>query len=90
MGLGNEVLAQVTIEGTEDFEEVVAAAQRSELALQLKEKSAQMSSVGSKAFKDAVQEEVSRQLFRPPVACWPPRVREGALPTRTSNRTLPT
>ena len=61
-GLRDEVLAQVTIEGTEDFDAVVAAAQRTELALQLKEKSAQMSSVSSKAFKDAVQEEVSRQL----------------------------
>ena len=53
-GLRDEVLAQVIIECTEDFD--------AELALQLKEKSAQMSSVSSKAFKDAVQEEVSRQL----------------------------
>ena len=61
-GLRDEILAQVTIEGTEDFEEVVVHAQRTELALQLKEKSAQVSAVSSKAFKDAVQEEVSRQL----------------------------
>ena len=61
-GLRDEVLAQVTIEGTEDFDEVVVHAQRTELALQLKEKSAQVSAVSSKAFKDAVQEEVSRQL----------------------------
>ena len=52
----------MTIEGTEDFDEVVAAAQGTELALQLKVKSAPMSSVSSKAFKDAVQEEVSHQL----------------------------
>ena len=61
-GLRDEVLAQVTIEGTKDFDAVVAAAQRTELALQLKEKSAQMSSVSSKTFQDAVQAEVSRQL----------------------------
>ena len=61
-GLRDEILAQVTIEGTENFDEVVAHAQRTELALQLKEKSAQVSAVQSKAFKDAVQEEVARQL----------------------------
>ena len=61
-GLRDEILAQVTIEGTENFDEVVLAAQRTEMALQLKEKAAAISTVNSKDFKQAVQEEVQRQL----------------------------
>ena len=61
-GLRDEILAQCTIGGTENFDEVVLSAQRTEMALHLKEKTAAMSALNSNDFKKAVQEEVQRQL----------------------------